>query len=161
MSTNENKNSDDAIRAALKAVEKQDGTLTPTRVVEAAKPKSSPMHDSFEWDDSIAGQKFREEQARTLIRTVWVEREVEGTFIEMPLYVRDPRVAGDEQGYVSLGRLPKVDQRSLIELELARVESLLTRVELLAQGLGLSEYVVVISKKVKSFRKIVGREAQA
>jgi hypothetical protein len=48
------------------------GELTPPRVVESAKKKSSPIHDCFEWDNSEAAQRYREEQARYLIRSVVV-----------------------------------------------------------------------------------------
>lgn len=37
-------------------------------VVEKAKDENSEMHDCFEWDDSIAGQKYRESQAQNMIR---------------------------------------------------------------------------------------------
>ena len=36
-----------------------DGTVTPPRVVEAARPESSPIHDAFEWDDVVAGEAWR------------------------------------------------------------------------------------------------------
>ena len=44
------------------------GLLQPEIVVEAARPKSSPLHSRFEWDDSVAGQQYRIWQARQLIR---------------------------------------------------------------------------------------------
>lgn len=47
--------------------EENGDVLRPSFVVEKAKPKSSPIHDFFEWDDNIAGQKYREWQARYLL----------------------------------------------------------------------------------------------
>lgn len=44
--------------------------LTPSLVVESAKPRSSPLHDEFEWDDKKAGYEYRLAQARTLIRVI-------------------------------------------------------------------------------------------
>ena len=46
------------------------GALTPDIVVESARPKDSPLHNCFEWDDSIAGEKYRKEQARRIIQCV-------------------------------------------------------------------------------------------
>lgn len=43
------------------------GHLTPELVVDAARPVDSPIHDLFEWDDSVAGERWRREQARHLI----------------------------------------------------------------------------------------------
>lgn len=46
----------------------RDGRLEPALVVrEAADPKN-PLHDSFEWDDSLAAAEHRLQQARQLIR---------------------------------------------------------------------------------------------
>ncbi len=44
------------------------GVLMPELVVNAARYKSSPLHESFDWDDGEAAHKWRLEQARRLIR---------------------------------------------------------------------------------------------
>lgn len=44
------------------------GILDPAEVVAAARPKSSPLHSRFEWDNTKAGEQYRLWQARTLIR---------------------------------------------------------------------------------------------
>jgi hypothetical protein len=43
------------------------GKLLPEDVVEAAKPKSSPLHSKFTWDDTVAAHQHRLWQARQLI----------------------------------------------------------------------------------------------
>ena len=45
-------------------------TLKPERVVEAAKPETSPIHKYFTWDDTEAGIQWRLHEARNLIRMV-------------------------------------------------------------------------------------------
>jgi len=42
----------------------------PEKIVEHAETLNSPLHDYFEWDDSIAGYKYRCEQARYLLRAI-------------------------------------------------------------------------------------------
>lgn len=42
--------------------------LTPKRLVDVSRSKNAPLHDEFEWDDSVAGEKYREQQAQTLIQ---------------------------------------------------------------------------------------------
>lgn len=44
------------------------GLLTTHAVVKNARNKKSILHSQFEWDDSIAGHKYRLDQARHLIR---------------------------------------------------------------------------------------------
>lgn len=43
-------------------------------VVEKARDSRSEMHNCFEWDDSIAGQKYRESQAGNMIRQLVIVR---------------------------------------------------------------------------------------
>lgn len=54
------------------------GPVTPERVVKSAKPKSSPLHDAFTWDDSEAAHKWRLEEASYLVRAVVVVDEDDG-----------------------------------------------------------------------------------
>lgn len=44
------------------------GSLSAENVVDAARKKSSPLHDFFEWNDGAAAELYRLEQARHLIR---------------------------------------------------------------------------------------------
>lgn len=46
--------------------------LTPETLVEASRPENSPLHPEFQWDDSIAAEKYRCYQARKLIQNVVV-----------------------------------------------------------------------------------------
>ncbi len=46
------------------------GLLRPEDVVEYARPEDSPIHDRFEWDDSVAAEAHRLAQASALIRVV-------------------------------------------------------------------------------------------
>lgn len=54
----------------LAEIRQRCGGITPALVVEASRDPSAPLHDFFEWDDSIAGEKWREHQAAYLIRAV-------------------------------------------------------------------------------------------
>lgn len=58
------------IRDHLQSIWDTNKILTPRLVVDTARPKSHPLHSHFEWDDSIAGEKYREHQASELIRSV-------------------------------------------------------------------------------------------
>jgi hypothetical protein len=47
-----------------------DGVASNEAIVEAARPKDSPIHSLFEWDNSAAAEKYRQEQARYYARHV-------------------------------------------------------------------------------------------
>ena len=44
-----------------------DGVVIPSTVVKAARPKRSPIHNCFEWDNNVAARKYRESQAGYLL----------------------------------------------------------------------------------------------
>jgi hypothetical protein len=64
------------LQQSLSAVaESQGGELTPAAVLDYARPKASPIHDRFTWDNKLAGEKFRLIEAAMLIRSVRVSFE--------------------------------------------------------------------------------------
>ena len=44
-----------------------DGKVTPHEVLEKARDENSEFHKCFEWDDSVAAEKYRLQQARQII----------------------------------------------------------------------------------------------
>ena len=66
---------EDAYRILEKVRTKNNGNITPAEVVKVSKPKRSPLHNEFEWDDSVAGEQYRLDQARYIIRSIEVVRE--------------------------------------------------------------------------------------
>lgn len=49
---------------------KKGGEVVPSDVVEDARKKTSPMHRYFDWDDSVAAEKYRLSQARKILRSI-------------------------------------------------------------------------------------------
>ncbi len=56
------------IISAIAKLRRSDGRILPEDVVEAARSRSSPLHDQFDWNDTVAARKWRIEQARELLR---------------------------------------------------------------------------------------------
>lgn len=55
-----------------------DNKITPAEVLEKARDVNSELHKCFEWDDSIAAEKYRLHQARAvLINLVFVDKKSE------------------------------------------------------------------------------------
>ena len=52
--------------------DQEGGRLTPVAVVEAARDPDHVLHPLFEWDNLVAAENFRLDQARALIRSVHV-----------------------------------------------------------------------------------------
>ena len=48
---------------------------TPSNVVEHARNPKTELHKCFEWNDSIAGEKYREHQAQQVIRNLVIIKE--------------------------------------------------------------------------------------
>ena len=57
----------------LARIEKAEGELTPTAVLERARSANSALHEHFEWDDSEAAEQYRLSQAGELIRSIVVD----------------------------------------------------------------------------------------
>lgn len=64
------------IGEALEEISKsKGGELHPEDVVEVARSTRHVLHKHFEWDDTVAAENYRKDQARNLIRIVRVEDE--------------------------------------------------------------------------------------
>lgn len=56
--------------AVGKEFEKLGDNLTPETVVNVARDENNIMHNIFEWDDTVAGEKYRKIQATQLIKNL-------------------------------------------------------------------------------------------
>jgi len=48
----------------------QNGRLAPLDLVEASRDPAAPLHPAFEWDNAVAAESWRVEQAKYLIRSI-------------------------------------------------------------------------------------------
>ena len=89
--------------------------LTPERLVDVSRPEDAPMHKEFEWDDSIAAEEYRKEQAKKVIRNIIIVKSDTGKERELNLvlatdeeeeYTEDEDSTVEEpvdRGFVSTG----------------------------------------------------------
>jgi hypothetical protein len=54
-----------------------EGHLTPQATVAAARDPRNALHPHFEWDDSLAAESYRLDQARSLIRMIRIEDDAQ------------------------------------------------------------------------------------
>lgn len=59
------------LRDQLQAIRDEHGSLTPALVVDVARDPEHPLHSRFEWDDTLAAEKWRIEQAGQLLRVTY------------------------------------------------------------------------------------------
>ena len=57
----------------------QSGELTSKRFLDVSRPESAPTHNMFEWDDSVAAERYRLQQATVAINSVEVQIVNEAT----------------------------------------------------------------------------------
>lgn len=86
---------------ALAKIEKShNGLLEPDMVVTAARDEKSPLHAHFEWDDSIAAEAHRADQAREIIRAITID--ISRSNVEpRPIRAFVNVEVGGQQGYAS------------------------------------------------------------
>jgi hypothetical protein len=119
----------EAVKQRIAWLETERGHVTPTAIVEDAASPMSPLHPLFEWDDTTAAAHYRLYQARTVLQRLTITITTEHLTINAPMYVRDPAVSSDQQGYVSVAQLraDPVQARASVLLEFGRAESALPR----------------------------------
>jgi hypothetical protein len=54
----------------LERIQAQYGSIKPQYVVDESRPENAVLHEHFTWDDIVAAEKCREDEARNIIRSV-------------------------------------------------------------------------------------------
>ena len=100
---------DDKVRAGVSKVIQRivdrDGSITAEVLLETAKPKNSPAHGGFEWDDSKAGHEYRLIQSRRWIRTTPIQvtdPETKELTVEALAWIKPHRGMGPQGEYKPL-----------------------------------------------------------
>src|SRR5882672_1392457 len=105
------------IGQALDEIGRQNrGHLTPRRIITAASDRKHVLHKHFEWDDSVAAQEWRLEQARSLVQAIHVQADTESGVVRAFVSVRDEegisyRTISDVMSSINL------QQRLLVQAE--------------------------------------------
>ena len=95
----------------LQRIEEKYNGEDPHHIVKEAESKTSPIHNAFEWDNTVAGHNWRLQQARLLIRAVVHDREDPKTgkmLRAVPSYVNVKTEEGSR--YVSIAKVLSNDE---------------------------------------------------
>lgn len=113
--------------------------LTPQAVVKAATNPNNVLHGLFEWNDAVAAEQYRLDQARQLIRVYQVDVITETVTFRVPEWVRNPDLRHDRPGYALTAEVKTNRQRTeeAISDEINRLASIAQRVREMALALGI------------------------
>ena len=89
--------------------------LTAEAVVDESRPEDAPLHDAFEWDDAVAGEEWRKQQARVMIGNLVIQVE------ELP---ESPQV----RAYVMIDKTASVYESTKVILQLEDKKQALMRI---------------------------------
>lgn len=94
----------------LQRLYKRDQVVTTESVVAEARDASNPLHDRFEWDDTIAAHQHRLATAAQIIRSVTIKVEtVEDKVIRTRAWVSVTELDGSEKDDATVGSYIPVD----------------------------------------------------
>ena len=113
------------IRRILEGMARR-GKLNPHDVVREAEDPAHPLHNQFEWDDSIAAAKFRLAQAEQLIKRVKLKVRYETARFVIPLYVKS-ETNSPEYKSLSHAEFERGDAEATMATELARLRGNIER----------------------------------
>ena len=143
------------IRATLKEIyDEHEGKISPELVVEAAQDPESPLHKLFEWDLEKAAHRWHIRTAQKILSYKYTEI-TETTTITAVAYVRDPRCAYDEGGYVSVEHVKSEKDlaRKVLLMECARIDASLERSRELAHFFDLGAEMEEFEGKIEGWRE--------
>lgn len=135
------------------------GLLTEEAILTAARAKKHPLHDRFTWNNTEAAKQWRLEEARSLIRSVYVtiERPKHGP-ITVRAYASLPTDRESGVGYRAIGDImASRDQRKEL------LASALSELEAFKRRYGnLTELVPVFTafESVKAKRTVIGQHSR-
>ena len=86
-----------SIREELQKIYDSNNQVTPTLVVDTARNANNPLHQHFEWDNDIAGEKYRQVQAAEMIRSIRITAvKPDGSTIKVRQYILANHTNNDE-----------------------------------------------------------------
>lgn len=142
----------DAYRALERTRRAGSGTLVAGDVVDDARPEDATLHPVFEWDDYIAGEAWRKDQARLLIRNVCVVHEEGERAESRPVYVHvRPAEGPDTGGYrpVTVVMADPESRASVIADALKQLEGWQRRYGWIAEMAGIVTAIAAVVARPK------------
>lgn len=99
--------------------------LSATTLLDASRPEDAPLHGEFEWDDGIAAEKFREEQARKIIRNLEIVVEEQSVEPVRAFFTIESKQNGISRNYESTNVIMRVSEKrsTLLDIALRKLDA--------------------------------------
>lgn len=129
----------------------KNGKLTPSELVEVSRSEDAPLHSMFTWDDGVAAEKWRQQEAGHIIRCLV-------TVVNAPENVEPVRafvsiVHDDEKPkYEHIGRVLQTASSKQILLDSAKKEMLMF--------VRKYEQLTELSSVIDAMNSIIGSQAK-
>jgi hypothetical protein len=80
----------------MERIETLYGSLTPQNILDASRPQNALFNSLFQWDDTIAAEHYRLQQARTILNNIEVTVIGDGKPINISVYevIKQPSIPG-------------------------------------------------------------------
>lgn len=147
-------------------IEEEYGAIHPKLLVEKSRSRRAPTHNCFTWDDTEAAEKFREGQARTLLKNITVkiistteEEKPETAFYsvkQVPGYVREDK----GKVYISIAKA-KEDTDYMIEILMDALKDMISFQKRYAEIEELTEILESMKNVRPILESIIEKELSA
>lgn len=129
------------------------GACAPKALVDAAKSPKSPIHHLFEWNDGVAAERYRLEQARWVIRSVRIEyQSADQKTVSVRPFIAVSEPGESQKVYVGIDRAMQDETYRLevVEQALADLHSFYRRYTQFKELSELKPVLVTIGKLLRS-----------
>lgn len=110
----------------MEKIEERDGVVTKESFLEESRPESSPTHNCFEWDDSVAAEAYRLEQARHCINDLQVTLISDDDKVDSTAFVNviAPKKENAEYKSIDVALEDEDHRKAVVENALAELSAL-------------------------------------
>lgn len=150
---------EDSIKAGVQQVVQKlfdrDGSVKASALVEEARPKTSPAHGGFTWDDKKAAHQFRLVEARNWIRVIVVkpdESKQPERMVHVPVVISDAKEAESKEGEYKPISVVQADPDEYVRARAAALNAVkaaaraLNELDTIAAHAGKSDITALISQ---------------
>jgi hypothetical protein len=108
----------------MERIETLYGSLTPQNILDASRPKNALFNTLFQWDDNIAAEHYRLQQARTILNNIEVTVVSDGQPKQIAVYevIKQPSTAGAYKSIncMTIDDIDFIRMRTLKELNILK-----------------------------------------
>lgn len=111
----------------------RNGKSGPKELVDASRSEDAPLHSLFEWNDSVAAERFRESQAVTIINHVLlIPEEHEPEMMPIRAFMQVDHRSGEYEPTMEIMQIPEKREK-LIDIAKREMQSFISKYQTLVE----------------------------